>query len=518
MAGYTIGNLITKNVLSRGSADATAVVFEDRRLTYGQLDERVDRLASGLARQGFAKGDHVVVLSKNRIEWVEAFFAVARLGGVLAPLNYLFKAEEISYAITDSDATWAIVEHDLMGGVRPIRGRHPGLRIVVVGGEEPDALEYEQVVAGGSSEGVSTVVDLNDLFLLQYTSGTTGYPKAAMHTHATVLLNTVTQPYDLGMQRDDVYLSVPALCWAAGFHDYTLALWWLGGTVVLNPSRALDPDALCGLIERERATIIVLVPSVQRLLVGSGALDRHDLSSLRMTMTGAEPVPIEMLRLLGEKIPGCAHLQGYGQSEFPIFTSVLLSEEAESKSGSAGKATSLCELRVVDEDGRDVPTGTEGAIVSRSPATMTGYYKRDDVTAETLVDGWLQSGDRGYVDEDGFLFIAGRQKDMLITGGLNVYPAEVERLIAEHDGVAEVAIVGIPHERLGEVGQAIVVLRDADRPVDFERLEADLRERVASFKVPRAWVVRDEPLPRTASGKIRKYLLRDGDAGPVPGA
>lgn len=507
MAGYTVANLIRKNRLSRTSPDAVALVYEDQTRTYAELDERTDRLASGLAAAGFAHGDRAVVLARNCLEWVEAFFAIAKLGGVVVPVNYLFRTAEVAYAVEDSGARWIIVEDELADVVEPIVSSSPDITAVIIGAPRDGFVVYEDVVAAGSPFGLDRLVDVNDLFLLQYTSGTTGYPKAAMHTHATVLFQTVTEPFDLDMRRDDIYLCVPALCWAAGFHDYTLALLWLGGKVVLNPSRAFDPDELCARIERERATIVVLVPSVQRILVASGALDRHDLSSLRITATGAEPVSVEIMNVLSEKLPGCAHVQAYGQSEFPIFTSVLLTDEAVRKVGSAGKATSLCELRVVADDGSEPPAGVEGNIVSRSPATMLGYWNRD-LSEEAFVDGWLQTGDRGYVDEEGYLYIVGRKKDMIITGGLNVYPAEVERVILDQPGVAEVAVIGVPEPRLGEVGRAIVV-PVADHVLDLVALEAAVRAQIASFKVPRQWELRDEPLPRTASGKAKKFLLKE---------
>ena len=508
MAGYTIGNIIRKNRLSRGVADRVAVVFEDQRLTYQELDERVNRLASGLQRHGFNPGDRALVLAKNRIEWVEIFFALARLGGVVVPVNYLLKPAELADCLTDSQAQWAFVEADLSGNFLAAGEPAAAVEAVVIGGEADDLRQYEAVIADGAADGVDVAVDLSDLFLLQYTSGTTGFAKAAMHTHAGVLLNMMPQPYDLGIRPDDVYLSVPALCWAAGFHDYCLATWWVGGTVVLNPSRALDPVALCRLIEREQATIVVLVPSVIRLLLASGAIGKHDLSSLRISMTGAEPISLDLLDELSRQLPGCANLQGYGQSEFPIFTSVLHADEARTKAGSAGKATSLCELRVVDEQGDDTATGAEGEIVYRSAATMSGYWRQPELTRKTMAGGWMHSGDRGFVDPDGYLFITGRSKDMIITGGLNVYPAEVERVILDQGPVLEAAVIGVPHPELGEVGRAILVIKQGES-VDLDSVHQAVKSVLATYKVPREWVLREEPLPRTASGKVRKFLLKD---------
>jgi fatty-acyl-CoA synthase len=508
MAGYTIGNIIRKNRLSRGMADHVAVVFEDQRLTYQELDERVDRLAAGLQRSGFRQGDRAIVLAKNRTEWVEIFFALARLGGVVVPVNYLLKPAELADCLTDSQARWAFVESDLSRRFLDAGAAASAVDAIVIGGEAEGFRPYEAVIADGAPGGADVAVELSDLFLLQYTSGTTGFAKAAMHSHAGVLLNMVTQPYDLGMRPDDVYLSVPALCWAAGFHDYCLATWWIGGTVVLNPSRALDPAALCRLIEREKATIVVLVPSVIRQLLASGAIETHDLSSLRISMTGAEPISLDLLEELSRQLPGCATLQGYGQSEFPIFTSVLHADEARTKAGSAGKATSLCELRVVGEQGEDTAAGAEGEIVYRSAATMSGYWRQPELTAKAMAGGWMHSGDRGFVDSDGYLFITGRSKDMIISGGLNVYPAEVERVILEQGPVLEAAVIGVPHPELGEVGRAIVVAREGES-VDVDSLRQAVTSVLATYKVPREWILRNEPLPRTASGKVRKFLLKD---------
>jgi fatty-acyl-CoA synthase len=215
---------------------------------------------------------------------------------------------------------------------------------------------------------------------------------------------------------------------------------------------------------------VVLVPSVIRLLLGSGALDRLDLTSLRISMTGAEPITMDVLDELSEKIPNCANLQGYEQSEFPTFLSVLHADEARAKVGSAGKATSLCEMRVVDEHGVDTATGAEGEIVYRSAATMSGYWRQPELTANAMNGGWMHSGDRGFVDEDGYLFITGRSKDLIIGGGLNVYPAEVERVILEHGPVQEAAVIGVPHPKLGEVGLAILVAKEGET-VDVDALQ-----------------------------------------------
>jgi fatty-acyl-CoA synthase len=504
MARYTVANLLRKNrSAALTNPERVAVTMQDRSLTYDELDERSSWLASGLAGLGFERGDRAAVLLFNRIEYLEIFFAVAKLGGTIVPVNYLFKTDEVAYLLEDSGARWLFVEP----GLRPAVPAAKSVTTLAVGGAaEGHEVDYEALVAGGSADAPDVAVDSGDVFLLQYTSGTTGFPKGATHTHDTVLWNTLHQVADFGMTYSDVYLSIPALCWAAGLHDFTLAALWAGGTVILHPSRAFDPGEVFRTIERHGVTMSLFVPTVLRRAL-EHPLEDHDLSTLRMVLSGGEPVPVPVIEEFQRRLPTCALIQGYGMSEFPTLMTFLDSDYAVSKRGSAGRATRITELRVIDEDGRDVPAGEHGEIVVRSPATMIGYYGRPDATAATIVDGWLHTGDRGYVDEDGFLFIAGRSKDMIISGGLNVYPAEIERVLEKHPAVKEVAVVGAADEQYGEVGVAHVVIEDGAGVTEADLL-ALAREHLANYKVPRRWVLRTGPLPRTASGKVQKFELR----------
>jgi len=510
MSGYTVAALLRKN-RSAGltNPDRTAVIFGDRRVSYDELDERSSRLASVLHRSGFERGDRLAVLAYNRVEYLEVFFAVAKLGGVIVPVNYLFKPAEVKHLLDDSGARWMVVEAPLWESVRPVRGTTKGeVAYISLGGEapEPDTSSYEEMLLSGSPDGVDVEVSDADVFLLQYTSGTTGFPKGATHTHATVLWNSLHQVADFAMTRQDVYLCIPALCWAARLHDFTLATLWIGGTVVLRPSRGFDPEEVFASIEEHRVTMTLFVPSVLRMVLGH-ELEKHDLSSLRLVLSGGEPVPVPALEEFSRRLPTCDLLQGYGMSEFPTLMTYLDRDYGVSKRGSAGRATRITELRVIDDQGKDVPSGEHGEIVVRSPATMIGYWERPDATAEALAGGWFHTGDRGYVDDEGFLFIAGRQKDMIISGGLNVYPAEIERVIEAHPAVKEVAVVGVPDDRYGEVGEAHVVVAEGAAVTEAE-LEALARAELANYKVPRRWQLRAEPLPRTASGKLQKFELR----------
>ncbi|HTR74263.1 MAG TPA: AMP-binding protein [Solirubrobacterales bacterium] len=503
--GYSVADLIRKGGIAAGSPDREALSFEGRRVTFGELDARSDRLAAGLRERGFGKGERAAILSYNSVEFFEVYFAIAKLGGVVVPVNYLLRPAEVDYALRDSGSTWLFADAHGLEVATPILDGHPELHTVALEPGADRGIAYADLLASSASPPDPVEVAPDDLFLLQYTSGTTGYPKGAMHTHATVIFNALHQIADFRLTAEDVYMIQPALCWAAGINNVVLALWSIGGRVVLRPSGGFDADELCAALAAERATMMIGVASVLRLLVGSGVLGQHDLGSLRLIAVGGEAVAPSLLEAAREQLPQTDIGQVYGQTEFPTLMAFLGAERALEKPASTGQATSMCKLKVVDESGEEVAPGEHGEIICRSPATMKGYWMKPEQTAETIVDGWLRTGDRGYYDEEGFLYIAGRSKEMYISGGLNVYPAEAEVVLAEHPEVAEVAIKGVADERFGEVGCAFLVAVGDD--LDLAAVEAFCRERLATYKVPRHWVVLSEPLPRTASGKAEKHRL-----------
>jgi fatty-acyl-CoA synthase len=506
---YTLTEMLRKpRTAQRVNPGRVALVFGDRSITYDELEERAQRLASALAAEGFRKGDRVGILLYNRPEWAEIFFAVAKLGGVMVPVNYFLKANEAKYILDDCGARWVIAEQRLWSLVEGLRTADDGRRYVGIDTHPPETLAYEQLMEAEPVE-VDHGVTLDDLFLLQYTSGTTGFPKGAMHTHSTVLWNSFHQIIDFDVTADDVFLIMPALCWAAGFHDLALATLWMGGRLVLNSSTNFDPEQFFETVERHRVTKTLLVPSVLKRVLGAPTMDKHDLSSLVMVFSGGEPVPVTSIEEMHRRLPSCVLEQVYGMSEFPTMMLYLDAENAIRKAGSAGRACRAAEIRIVDLNGDDVPVGETGEIICRSPASMLGYYGKEDASASTLVDGWLHTGDLASVDDEGFVYVTGRSKDMIITGGLNVYPAEVERVIAAHPAVVEAAVVGVPDEKWGEIGRAIVVLAE-EATLGEDELVTHLRAELATFKVPRQYELRHEPLPRTTSGKVQKFRLKDG--------
>ena len=520
MSHFGVRELLTKNRHSRVNKSATALAFGDTSWTYDELDSAVTVVASALAAHGFQRGDRLAVLMYNRPEYVVAFFAAAHLGGIIVPINYYLQPSEVASAIEESGSTWVVVEDDLATtlsvGVDSLR---PGVsvpRIIHVGSlpaSVEGAIAWSDLAAYDGATMPPATVDLADEFLYQFSSGTTGVPKAAIHTHGNVLMNALTQVAEFGITAADVHLVVPALCWGAGFHDYTLATWWQGGTVVLNQSRRLSAADIYQVVLEREVTTVLLVPSVMRILLSDPALDVSALTSLRIILSGGEPVPVESIKALQRLLPKTQTVQAYGLSEFPVITTYLDGADAIQRVGSAGKATLGAIVRVIDEDGRDVAAGETGEIISKSLSSMTGYTGGPVTSGTRMVDGWLHTGDRATVDEDGYLYIAGRAKDMIISGGLNVYPAEIERVLERRPDVRESAVVGIEDEKYGEVGLAVVVV---ESPIDecaaVESMKAELRQALAHFKVPKHWVLTDQPLPRTTSRKVQKFVVREQQA------
>lgn len=508
MKAFTIPDVIAKTRTGQAVNDMrVAFTFNGVSHSYDELYERSTSVAAGLLADSFRKGDRVAILMRNRPEWIELFFGLTGIGGVVVPLNYLLRVDELESIVTDSGATWIVYEDEFIGTVDELRTRLTDLRGIGVDEPVSNSGSYTGLLAKGT--GTHPFVDIasDDLALLQYTSGTTGRPKGVMHTHSTILWNSYHQIVDFGVSRDDTYYVLPALCWAAGWHDLALATLWMGGRLVVKDGTSFEPEEFLATVEYERVTKVLLVPTVLKRVLAAPELDAYDLTSLQMVISGGEPVPVTASQEMRHRLPWCSVLQVYGLSEFPSLMLLLGAEDADRKAGSTGKACSVAQVRVVDGHGRDVTAGETGEIICKSPAVMTGYYRRPEATAETLVDGWLHTGDLAAVDDEGYVFVVGRAKDMLITGGLNVYPAEVERILAQHPAIMEAAVVGVADEQWGEVGQAHIVPQEGHSLTESDLLPW-LREQLATFKVPRQYVFRSELLPRTTSGKVQKFVLR----------
>ena len=487
---------------ARRTPDTWALRFDGGGRTYAELDERVTRLARVLADRGVGTGDRVAVLGLNSMEVWEAYLAGVRLGAVVVPVNFRLVADEVAYVLTDSGATALLVDAALTEVATKARGQAPGVTTVLtLGGDLEDAM------AAASAEPPGVEVDETAPAFIMYTSGTTGRPKGAVLTHRNLLMHVFSQVTHLGWGDDD-RVGVPG---APLFHIAGLAgglpPLLLGGTHVILKSSGFDPVATLDLIERERVSSIFLVPAMWAAVVAVPGIADRDLSSLRRISWGAAPASTTLLRTMIDTFPQAEVITAFGQTECSPVTCFLRGEDSLRKIGSVGTPMLNVEVRVVDDAMDDVPVGEVGEIVYRSPMVMREYWGKPEATAEAFAGGWFHSGDLVREDEDGYYYVVDRKKDMIITGGENVYCAEVEDVLAAHPGVAEVALIGVPDARYGEAPLAVIAPRDADAPPTPEELTAWCRERLARYKHPREYAF-VPALPRNPSGKVLKTSLR----------
>lgn len=488
--------------------DDPAFGFEGRTLTFVELRDRALRVARGLTEHGVRPGDRVAVMMGNRLEWPEVFFGLAAMGAVCVPVNVLLTGPEIVHVCEDSGSTVLVMDEIAMASV-PGLARPFDLVVSVGDAEAPSgttAVDYEAMLAAASAGTVIHGPAIDDTFILYYSSGTTGLPKAAEHTHDGVLWNAAGQISGLGLTRDVRYAVIPSFSWAAGLHNLVVALVWIGGYSQIRRTGGATAEQLTELVERDRVTHIMFVPSILRAFVSRpDLLQRLSDSTLEWIVTGSEPVPRSVIEACVAGIPGVAVCQGYGLSEFPTIATVLSADEVVEHDGSAGRPLPHTDVAIADDEGVVRESG-RGELLIRSLATMRGYYNRPEQTEEAFRDGWLHTGDLVDLDEEGYITIVGRTKDLIISGGLNVYPKEIEDILHRLPGVQEVAVVGVPHDTFGETAVAVVVT--ADPAFDPATVEAVCREQLAAYKRPRTVLVRSEPLPRSANAKLLKRELR----------
>jgi fatty-acyl-CoA synthase len=491
--------------------DGVALRFEGRSITWSALDARVRRAASALAKAGVGKGDRVVVLMTNRPEFIEVTLAANALGAIAVPVNFRLAPREVAYVLSDSEAS-LVATDVLLAGLAASAQAASGSQVptLVVGQEEEEgpggALRYEAALDAADDDRVGAEVSERDVALVMYTSGTTGRPKGAMLTHLNLLLQAITTIRTSRLWRDDevALLNVP-LFHIAGIANLPPAF-LLGLRTVLMPSAPFDAEATLAVVEEEGVTQLFLVPAQWQVLCEHpGATSRS--ASLRTISWGAAPATVSLLERMAEVFPHAEVVSVFGQTEMSPVTTALEAEDAVRKIGSIGKPVATIVARVVDDELCDVAPGEVGEIVYRGPTLMAGYWGNPQATEEAYRGGWFHSGDLVRADEEGYLYVVDRRKDMIISGGENIYCVEVESVLSRHPGVREVAVVGAPHPRWGETPVAVVVPTDPDQPPSLEDLQAFIRDDLASFKKPTSLVVVDE-LPRNASGKVRKDVLR----------
>ncbi|WP_225848652.1 long-chain fatty acid--CoA ligase [Streptomyces sp. HPF1205] len=485
---------------ARKTPHRTALVHDGHSLSYADLHERSTRLAHALRTAGVRRGDRVAYLGPNHPAYLETLFATGLLGAVFVPLNTRLAAPEIAYQLQDSGAR-ALLHAPSYAALVPA-----AVPLTVETGPA-----YEELLAAAATEPIDENVTPDELCLIMYTSGTTGRPKGAMLTHANLIWNAVNVLVDHDLTADERALVSAPLFHTAGLNMLTLPVLLKGGTCVLVES--FDPAATLALIANHRITFMFGVPTMFDLVARQPGWAQADLSSLRLLTCGGAPVPTALIRTYQQR--GLTFLQGYGMTEAAPGTLFLDAEHSVSKAGSAGVPHFFSDVRVLGPDGLPAAVGEVGEVVVRGPHVGPGYWGLPEETAAAFRDGWFHSGDAARVDADGYITIADRIKDMYISGGENVYPAEVEHAILALPGVAECAVIGVPDARWGETGRAFVVPADDAALVPRELLAA-LNGRLAKYKIPTS-VVLVERLPRTASGKLLKHLLRAEEHRPHDG-
>ena len=488
--------------------DDVAIRFMGETITWAQLDERIHRVAAGLAARGVSKGDRVAILMTNRPEFVETTLGANAVGAIAVPLNFRLAPDEVAFILGHSGSKVVVTDALLQPLATAAVAASEDPPLIVVSGLEGDAdgtISYDALL-GDAADAPEVEIDERDVSMIMYTSGTTGRPKGAMLTHLNLLMQSVTAIRTSRLQGDNVasLCNVP-LFHIAGIGGMPSSL-MIGARTVIMPTGLFDAESTLDIVESEQITSLFLVPAQWQVMCAHPDATRR-CASLRTIAWGAAPASVSLLEDMARVFPYCEIISVFGQTEMSPVTTSLPGEDAVRKIGSVGKAIPTIVARVVDEDMNDVKPGEVGEIVYRGPTLMAGYWNDPEATAEAYAGGWFHSGDLVREDEEGFLYVVDRKKDMIISGGENIYCAEVENVLAGHPAVADVAVIGIPHERWGETPAAIVVAADPAAPPTLEDLAEFSRDRLASYKKPTALVVLAE-LPRNASGKVLKHELR----------
>ncbi len=499
-----IGRLLKKRADISSNSEAFVEAERGRRFTFAELNQRSNRIANVLLETGLKPGDRVATLLKNGIEFIETYYAVAKIGAVLVPVNWRLVAAEIKYILNDAGATVLLYDDDFDQVIKDLGQSTSVSTWIRIGQNKTDIVDYDEACAKASINEPEIGAGDDDLLFIMYTSGTTGHPKGVMHSHRCMLWAEFTSMTTSDMRGDDRFL-LPMPMFHVGCLVPVSQLVHRGATGIIM--RDIDMGVMFKAIEQEKVTISMSVPALLQFMLIAPEREQYDISSIRWIATGAAPVPVSLLKQY-EAI-GITIYQAYGLTESCGPGTLLLPEDAESKVGSCGKPQMHTEVKVVDQRGDEILPGSNqaGELLIAGKHIMQGYWKNPEATAEAVIDGWLYTGDICTVDEDGFIFICDRKKDMIISGGENIYPAELENVLVAHSGIQEAAVIGIASEKWGETPLAIIV-KTADSKIDEAELEVYCRENMAAYKVPKLFRF-TEMLPRNASGKLLKNQLRE---------
>jgi acyl-CoA synthetase (AMP-forming)/AMP-acid ligase II len=506
-----LGEMLARN--ARKCPDLEGVIFRDRRVSYRELDYRVNRLANALLLRGVKKRDHVGLLVQNSREMLEIFFAAGKIGAVNVPVNTRLSPPEIAYILNNADVKILFLGENFIGTIEKIKGNLPLVREYILIEKEADGdyKNYEEVLSTGHPIRPEVRLQDDDEAFIIYTAGTTGKPKGAVLTHKNLVINamTISQEASFSLpRRPDLPVIAPKVMSITPFFHIAGIVSVIKNMVTLTPMviEDFDPVRLLKAIETERITYLFLVPAMWLLVMNHPEFKKYDVSSLRIAAYGADVTPNSLKERILESFPNAGLYEAFGQTEMTATTVFMKHQDALRKEGSVGLPLFNVEVRVVDDSMKDAAIDEVGEIVYRGPGMFKGYYQNPEETKKAFEGGWFHSGDLVRRDEEGFVYVVDRKKDMIISGGENIYSAEVEAVLLTHPKIKEAGVIGVPDPKWGEAVKAFVVLKPGEKASAEEIIQFCL-ENLARFKRPK-FVEFIPALPRSATGKVLKRDLR----------
>ncbi len=499
---------------ARINAKKIGLIDGEKSFTYREINERVNRLANSLIGIGLRKGDKVAFMGNNCHEYVETYFATSKAGLIIVPVNARFNSNEVEYTLNHSESDAIIYQKDFDDVIKKARSNLKMTKYIIrIGAPEGDIYSYEDLISRASFEEPGVEVNENDIAMIMYTSGATGDAKGVVMTHRNLMATTITQTIELRIVPEDINLLVMPMFHAGGLWPL-LAHFYRGAKTIIFPR--FDEEKVLEMIEKEKVSFLNLVPTTLRRLAIRPDIKKYNLESLRLIMYAGAPIPIHQLKEamailgphrfytgLGATEASCGGILSFPTSEHAL----VLDGPLKDKLGSVGRDSTGMEVKIVGEDGGELPPREVGEIIAKGDEVAQGYWKMPEETARTFRDGWLHTGDLGYRDEDGYVFIVGRKKDIIISGGENISSLEVEDRISQHPAVSEVAVVGVPDELWGEAVKAFVVLKHGYENITDREIISFCKEGLAGYKCPK-FVEFLKELPKNPAGKIKKGELK----------